>query len=103
MKCELSTTNSEIDLLPEFLDTKINNLNDQQKIIETLRENIKFLQMELQTKNDIIKNLLETQSFVVETLLHLREQSNQLKQHKSQQGTDQPDKISNQHHQHQHN
>ena len=48
----------------EFVNTKVNNLNDQQKILETLRENIKLLQMELQTKNDIIKNLLDTQSAV---------------------------------------
>ena len=60
MKCELSTMSSKIDSLSEFVNTKINNLNDQQKILETLRENIKLLQMELQTKNDIIKNLLDT-------------------------------------------
>ena len=64
MKCELSTMSSKIDSLSEFVNTKINNLNDQQKILETLRENIKLLQMELQTKNDIIKNLLDTQSAV---------------------------------------
>ena len=64
MKCELSTMSSKIDSLSEFVNTKINNLNDQQKIFETLRENIKLLQMELQTKNDIIKNLLDTQSAV---------------------------------------
>ena len=54
MKCELSTMSSKIDSLSEFVDPKINNLNDQQKILEILRENIKLLQMELQTKNDII-------------------------------------------------
>ena len=47
MKCELC----KIDSLWEFEDTKIKNLNDQQNILETLRENIKFLQMELQAKN----------------------------------------------------
>ena len=51
--------------MSEFVDNKINNLNDQQRIIETLRENINFLQIELQTKNDIIKNLLDTQFTVV--------------------------------------
>ena len=64
MKCELSTMSSKIDSLSEFVNTKINNLNDQQKILETLRENIKLLQVELQTKSDIIKNLLDTQSAV---------------------------------------
>ena len=51
--------------MSEFVDNKINNLNDQQRIIETLRENINFLQIELQTENDIIKNLLDTQFTVV--------------------------------------
>ena len=55
---------SKIDSLLEFVNTKVNNLNDQQKILETLRENIKLLQVELQTKSDIIKNLLDTQSAV---------------------------------------
>ena len=65
LKCELSMVSSKIDSLSEFVNTKINNLNDQQKILETLRENNKLLQMELQTKNDIIKNFLDTQSAVV--------------------------------------
>ena len=47
---------SKIDSLPEFVNTKIYNLNDQQKILETLRANNKLLQMELQT----IKILLRT-------------------------------------------
>ena len=96
MKCELSTMSSKIDSLSEFVNTKINNLNDQQKILETLRENIKLLQMELQTKNDIIKNLLDTQSAVVESLSHLKDQKNQLTSLEKQQVTDQPDKVSNQ-------
>ena len=37
MKCELSTMSSKIDSLSEFVNTKINNLNDQQKILETQR------------------------------------------------------------------
>ena len=78
MKYELSTMSSKIDSLSEFVNTKINNLNDQQKIFETLRENVKLLQMELQTKNDIIKNLLDTQSAVVDSLSHLKDQQNQL-------------------------
>ena len=46
IKCELSKTDS----LSEFEDTKIKTLNNQQNILETLREKIKFLQMELQKK-----------------------------------------------------
>ena len=60
MKCELSTTSSKIDSLSEFVNIKINSLSGQQKILETQRGNNNFLQTELQTKNDIIKNLLDT-------------------------------------------
>ena len=35
LKCELSMVSSKIDSLSEFVNTKINNLNDQQKILET--------------------------------------------------------------------
>ena len=87
---------SKIDSLSEFVNTKINNLNDQQKILETLRENIKLLQMELQTKNDIIKNLLDTQSAVVESLSHLKDQKDQLTSLEKQPVNDQPNKVSNQ-------
>ena len=55
--------------------------------------------MELQKKNDIVKNLLETQPAVVESLSPLKDQNNQLtlreKQQKAQQGTDQPNKANN--------
>ena len=95
MKCELPTMSSKIDSLSEFVNTKINNLNDQQKIFETLRENIELLQMELQTKNDIIKNLLDTQSAVVDSLSHLKDQQNQLTSLEKQQVTDQSNKVSN--------
>ena len=43
-----------------------------------LKQNIKFLQMELQIKKDFIKNLLKTQSAVVQSLSHLKDQNNQL-------------------------
>ena len=105
MKCELSMMSSKIESLSGFVEININNLIDQQNILETLKQNIKFLQMELQTKNYIIKNLLETQSVVVEPLSHLKDQNNQLtsleKQQKSQQGTNQPNKLSNQYQNHQ--
>ena len=39
-------------------------------------ENIKLLKMELQTKNDVIMNLLDTQSVVVESLSHSKDQKN---------------------------
>ena len=77
MKCELTTMSNKLDLLSEFVNTKINNLNDQQKILETLRENIKFLQMKQQTKNDIIKNLLDIKN-LFESLSHSKDRQNQL-------------------------
>ena len=49
IKCELSTMSSKIDSLSEFVNTKIYNLNNQQKNLETLRANNKLLQMEPQT------------------------------------------------------
>ena len=33
MKCEISKMSSKIDLLSDFVNTKINNLNDQQKVL----------------------------------------------------------------------
>ena len=66
LKCEVSTMNSRIDLLSEVIENKINVLRD--KDIEVLLNNITFLQKELKTKNEIIKNLLDTQSALVESL-----------------------------------
>ena len=94
MKCELSAMSSKIDSLSEFVNTKINS-NDQQKILETLRKNNKLLQMELQAKDDIIKNLLDTQSAVVESLSHSKDQQNQLTSLEKRQVTDQSNKVSN--------
>ena len=54
------------------------------------------MQTELQTKNDIIKNLLETQSAVVESLSYLKDQKNQLTSLEKEQVTDQLNKVSNQ-------
>ena len=66
--------NSRIDLLSEVIENKINVLSDQCKNIEVLWDNIKFLQMELKTKNEIIKNLLDTQSAIVESLSLAKQQ-----------------------------
>ena len=74
LKCEVSTMNSRIDLLSEVIENKINVLSDQCKNIEVLWHNIKFLQMELKTKNEIIKNLLDMQSAIVESLSLAKQQ-----------------------------
>ena len=60
--------NSRIDLLSEVIENKVNVISDQCKNFEVLHDNIKFLQMELKTKNEITNNLLDTQSTIVESL-----------------------------------
>ena len=69
--------NIRTDLLSEVIENKVNVLSDQCKNIEVLQDNIKFLQMELKTKNEIIKNLLDTQSAIVESLSLAKQQNSQ--------------------------
>ena len=69
--------NSRLDLLSEVIENKVNVLSDQCKNIEVLQDNIKFLQMELKTKNEIINNLLDTQSAIVESLSLAKQQNSQ--------------------------
>ena len=69
--------NSRIDLLSEMIENKINVLSDQYKNFEMLQDNIKFLQMELKTKNELINNLLDTQSAIVESLSLANQQNSQ--------------------------
>ena len=73
LKCEVSTMNSRIDLLSEVIENKVNVLTDQCKSIEVLQHNIKFLQME----NEIINNLLDTQSAIVQSLSLAKQQNSQ--------------------------
>ena len=58
--------------------------------------------MKLQTKNDIIKNLLGTQSAVVESISHSKDQQDQLTSLGKQKVTDQSNKVSNQYQNNQH-
>ena len=69
--------NIRTDLLSEVIENKVNVLSDQCKNIELLQENIKLLQMELKTKNEIISNLLDTQSPVAESLSLAKHQNSQ--------------------------
>ena len=69
--------NSRIDLLSDVLENKVNVLSDQCKNIEVLLDNIKFLQLELKTKNEIINNSLDTQSAIVESLPLAKQQNSQ--------------------------
>ena len=59
---------NRIDLLSEVTENKVNVLSDQCKNFEVLQANIKFLQMELKAKNEIINNLSDTQSAIVQSL-----------------------------------
>ena len=59
---------NRIDLLSEVTENKVNVLSDQCKNFEVLQANIKFLQMELKAKNEIINNLSDMQSAIVESL-----------------------------------
>ena len=68
--------NIRTDLLSEVIENKVNVLSDQCKNIEVLQDNIKFLQMELKTKNEIINNLLDTQSGIAESLSLAKQQNN---------------------------
>ena len=58
--------------------------------------------MELKAKSDIIKNLLDTQSAVVEPLSRSKDQQNQLTSLEKQKVTDQSNKVSNQYLSNQH-
>ena len=62
--------NSRIYLLSEVIENKINVLSDQCKNIEVFQDNIKLLQMELKTKDEIISNSLDTQSAIVSHYLY---------------------------------
>ena len=61
-----------------MIENKINVLSDQCKNIEMLQDNIKFLQIELKTKNEIINNLLDTQSAIVESLSLAKHQNSRV-------------------------
>ena len=65
---------SRINLLSEVIENKV-VLSDQCKNFELLQDNIKFLQITLKIKNEIINNLLDTQSAIVETPSLVKQQS----------------------------
>ena len=77
LKCKVSTMNSRIDLLSEVRENKVNVLNDQCKNFEMLQDNIKFFQMELKIQNEIINNLLDMQSAIVESLSLAKQQNSE--------------------------
>ena len=77
LKYEVSITNSKINLSFEVIKNKVNVFYYQRKNFEILQDNKKFFQMALNTKNEIINNLLDTQSRIVELLSLVKEQNSQ--------------------------
>ena len=67
--------NSRIDLLSEVVENKVHVFYDQCKNFEMLQDNIKFLQMGLKTKNEIINNLLDAQCVIDESLSLAKQQA----------------------------
>ena len=77
LKYEVFTTNSKINLLFEVIKNEVNVFYDQWKNFEILQVNKKFFQMALNAKNEIINNLLDTQSRIVESLSLAKQQNSQ--------------------------
>ena len=65
VKCEISSINNKIESLFERLK-KISST--EKKALEILQENISFLQKELSSRDEIIKTLIETQTFILESV-----------------------------------
>ena len=56
--CEISMINAKLTSFSEHINKTISNLNNRQdKHLESLQDNISFLQKELLMKNEIIKSL----------------------------------------------
>ena len=64
----------EKGLFIESFKEKITKIEKRESnSIETLKENIRFLQKELLAKNDLIKSLMETQTVALESISNLKE------------------------------
>ena len=62
--CEILFLNSKVKLFIQSLKETITEIEKyEHNNIEVSQENIRFLQQELLTKNDLIKYLMETQIF----------------------------------------
>ena len=62
--CEILFLNSKVKLFIESLKETITEIEKyEHNNMEVSQENIRFLQQELLTKNDLIKSLMETQIF----------------------------------------
>ena len=85
VNCELSILRNQIESFTEHTKMSLGHENGN---IDTLHENIVFLQNELTEKNKIIKSLMETQTAVLDVMTDLRQQPNtpeqNIKEHLSQ-------------------
>ena len=69
VSCEISMINAKLTSFFEHINKTISNLNYRQdKHLESLHDNISFLQKELLIKNEIIKGLTETRTVVLDTI-----------------------------------
>ena len=65
VSCEISVINAKLTSFSEHINKTISNLNYREdKHLESLQDNISFLQKKLLMKNEIIKSLTETQTAV---------------------------------------
>ena len=72
--CEISILNSKDDQFIESLkETVTKREKRESSSTEILQKNIRFLQEELLTKNDLIKSLMETQAVAFEAITNLKE------------------------------
>ena len=69
VSCENSMIHDKLTYFCEHINKKLTNLNYREhKHLESLQDNISFLQKELLMKNEIIKSLTETQTVVLDTI-----------------------------------
>ena len=60
VSCEISMINAKLTSFCEHINKTINNLNHHEdKLLESLQDNISFLQKELLMENEIIESLAE--------------------------------------------
>ena len=72
--CTILILNSKVDLFIELLKETITKIEKRERNnIEFLQENIRFLQKEVFSKNDLIKSLMKTQTAALEAITNLKE------------------------------
>ena len=73
VSCEISMIHDKLTSFCEHINKKLSNSNHREdKHLESLQDNISFLQKELLMKNEIIKSLTETQTVVLGTISTLQ-------------------------------